>query len=115
MKYIFFTLIHADDKATKSIVIIKRKNSFQFANPGRLRISNYLSDKRIEKFDTLIAKDFSSEYNFKKLLLAKPHELRELKRLFNGDIKDYNIFKTYYGYLNRVLAKLGVETLVSFN
>jgi len=63
-------------------------------------ISNYLSDKKIERFNTLIAKDFSNEYDFKKLILAKPYELRELKRLFKGDIKDYKIFKTYYDYLN---------------
>ncbi len=63
-------------------------------------ISNYLGKKKIENFDRQVAKDFSSEYDFQKLLLAKPHELREIKKLFKGDIKDYKIFKTYYGYLN---------------
>lgn len=33
------TLIHADHKTTKSIVVIKGKNSFKFVNPGRLRVS----------------------------------------------------------------------------
>ncbi|MCK5855320.1 MAG: putative DNA binding domain-containing protein, partial [Sulfurovaceae bacterium] len=33
------TLIHADHKTTKSIVVIKSKNSFKFINPGRLRVS----------------------------------------------------------------------------
>jgi len=64
-------------------------------------ICNYLDDKKIEKFDMLIAKDFSSEYNLKKLILAKPNKLRELKQLFKGTIEDYKIFKTYYNYLNR--------------
>ena len=63
-------------------------------------IANYLGQKKIETFDALIAKDFSSEYSFKKILLAKPNELRELKQLFKGDKEDYNIFKTYYNYLN---------------
>jgi len=63
-------------------------------------IANYLGQKKIEKFDNLIAKNFSSEYDFQKLLLAKPHELRELKEIFTGNRDDYNIFKTYYNYLN---------------
>jgi len=63
-------------------------------------ITNYLGTKKIEKWNIQIAKDFSSEYNLQKLLLAKPHELRELKQVFKGDKDDYKIFKTYYNYLN---------------
>ena len=63
-------------------------------------ITNYLSNKKIEKWNSQIAEDFSSEYNLEKLLLAKPHELRELKRIFKGNKEDYKIFKTYYNYLN---------------
>ena len=63
-------------------------------------ITNYLSDKKIEKWNIQIAKDFSSEYNLEKLLLATPNKLKELKQLFKGDIKNYKIFKTYYDYLN---------------
>ena len=63
-------------------------------------ISNYMGEKKIEKWDEQIKKDFSDNYNFKKLLLAKPHKLRTMKTLFHGEIEDYKLFKTYYSYLN---------------
>jgi len=63
-------------------------------------ISNYMGEKKIAKWDEQIKKDFSDKYSFKKLLLAQPHELRLLKTLFHGKTEDYQLFKTYYSYLN---------------
>jgi hypothetical protein len=82
------------------MIKIENEHLDRLAQNHYIAIANYLGSKKIEKFNAQISKDFSTEYNFEKLLLAKPNELRELKKLFHGDIKDYNIFKTYYDYLN---------------
>ncbi|HHS93655.1 MAG TPA: hypothetical protein ENK82_09940 [Campylobacterales bacterium] len=63
-------------------------------------ISNYMGVKKVEKWNLQIKKDFSTEYDLERLLLASPRKLRELKEIFKGNKEEYKLFKTYYGYLN---------------
>ena len=63
-------------------------------------ISDYMGREKIKKWNNKIKEDFSDNYNLKKLILAKPHELRALKNSFIGNMEDYQLFKTYYNYLN---------------
>jgi len=59
------TLIHADHKTSKSIVIVKSKNIFQFTNPGRYGLigEEYRDLNKLQRLILIMAHQFSSVKN----------------------------------------------------
>lgn len=68
-------------------------------------IENYLINKKggysIEDINQKIKSCFGNELNLKKLVLAKPHELEELSKIYKWKCcSPFGFFKTLYSYLN---------------
>jgi len=82
------------------MIKINNEHLEKLANKHYQAISNYMGEKKVTKWNEQIKNDFSDNYDLKRLILAKPYELRELKTLFSGNKEVYKLFKTYYGYFN---------------
>jgi len=86
------------------MISIKRTNLEQLATIHYGAIKNYIEQsnpKKITELDNAIKSCFGANWDFKKLILAKPYQLEELSRVYKWKCKiDLKYFETLYTYLN---------------
>lgn len=91
------------------MIQIKHRDLDRFANEHYEAIKNYIDTRakiKIETIDGWIQSCFSKEWNFKSLILAKPHELEKLSKIYKPRCcNDFKYFKTLYDYLNNYKEK----------
>ncbi len=88
--------------------MIKIQNEYleKYANEHYESIENYFIKKEsgltIETINEWIKNCFGQNWDFKKLILAKPKELEELSKIFKFKCcNNFASFHTYYSYLNQ--------------
>ena len=78
----------------------------KYANEHYQAVENYFNNKNsgysIETINKWIKNCFGKEYDFKKLILAKPNKLEELSKIYKFNCcNDFGSFHGYYNYLNQ--------------
>jgi hypothetical protein len=86
------------------MISIKRDNLEELANKHYKAILNYIETRgstKIPAIDIAIKSCFGDDWNFEKLIKAKPEELERLSKIYKFKCCSTPInFETYYGYLN---------------
>ena len=86
------------------MIKIKRDDLEKLADIHYKAIVNYIEkrgSKKIKDIDPIIKSCFGDDWNFEKLIKAKPVELEALSKVYKFKCCSSPInFKTYYGYLN---------------
>lgn len=89
------------------MIQIKHPNLEQIAKNHYQAIINYLGKDKVASIDDKIQKKIDPNYTFKKIILAKP---KELKKLAVNTNKRKKVFGTsYYSYLSQDKFKLGTK------
>lgn len=88
------------------MIQIKHNDLENIAKQHYEAIKNYIekskSNYSIDKLDCQIKNCFGKEWDFKKLILAKPFELEKLATIYKFKCcNDFKYFDTLYGYLNK--------------
>ena len=86
------------------MIQIRATNLDELADVHYQAIFNYIEDrgsKKIKDIEPTIKSCFGDEWNFEKLIKAKPKDLEELSKIYKFKCCASVInFETYYGYLN---------------
>ena len=88
------------------MIKIQNEHLEQYAKEHYEAIENYFNNKSagysIETIDKWIKSCFGHDWNFKKIILAKPSQLEELSKIFKFKCcNDFGSFHGYYNYLNQ--------------